>query len=68
MSDRQPEVQQILSQVEMELASMLAAGETGTVTVHVGGHQLQIECNAKRKQQPVRIEAAHVAYIKRLRS
>lgn len=51
-----PEITEILRQVETELAAMVMAGETGTVTVHCGRGDLLVEVTAKRKRDPVRIE------------
>lgn len=51
-----PEIAEILRQVESELAAMVLAGETGTVTVHCGRGDLSVEVTAKRKRDPVRID------------
>lgn len=63
-----PDVLKILAQVESELTAMMSNAETGTIIVYVGGNQLQLECNIKRKKEPVLLDSPHVAYIKRLRS
>jgi hypothetical protein len=52
-----PEVAEILAQVEAELMAMLQAGETGMITVHCGRGDMAVEVTAKRKRDPVRIEA-----------
>lgn len=63
-----PDVLEILAQVESEIGAIRSAGGTGTVTVYVGGNQLQLECNIKRKKEPVLSDSPHVAFIKRIRS
>jgi hypothetical protein len=53
MSQAQPtERAEILSQVDDELAALLAAGEVGTITVHCGVNQLLVEVN--RKREPIK--------------
>jgi len=62
-----PELRAILDQVETELAAMLLSGETGTVTVHLGGDQLVVKRNAERKYEPVRLSKPHMNVIRRPR-
>ena len=64
--DATSEIDAILQQVQSELQAMLAHGETGAVTVFVGGHQLQLEANVKRKLDPVRLVKRHMPLITRV--
>lgn len=65
MPQRTIAVEEILQQVEAELCAMIAAGVTGSVTVHYGSDQLVVKVNHERRLAPVRIEKAHWTIIKR---
>lgn len=65
MPQRTIAVEAILQQVEAELSAMIAAGDTGTVTVHYGSEQLVVKVNRERRLEPVRIEKAHLNIIRR---
>lgn len=52
------EVEQVLYQLRCELFALVVAGETGTLTTHVGPNHIVVEVNrklaeVKRKQKPV---------------
>ena len=51
-----PELAAIIEQVTREIATMMTAGENGTVTIHVGRADLHVEVERKRRHPPVRIE------------
>jgi hypothetical protein len=51
-----PELVAIIEQVRQEIATMMAAGENGTVTIHVGRADLHVEVERKRRHPTVRIE------------
>ena len=51
-----PELDAILEQVSSEIVAMMASGENGTVTIHVGRADLHVEVERKRRHQPVRFE------------
>jgi hypothetical protein len=53
-----PELVAIIEQVRQEIATMMAAGENGTVTIHVGRADLHVEVERKRRHPTVRIERA----------
>jgi len=59
-------IEDTLAQIRSDLTAMMAAGETGTVTVHCGGNQLQVEANAKRKREPVKFEQGRRGEVKRI--
>lgn len=62
-----PERQQILDQVEAELQRIQEAGETGTVTVHVGVDQMAVHANSVRKHDPVQVKQGHESLLTRVR-
>lgn len=53
---RTPELTAIIEQVAEEVAMMMAATESGTVTIHVGRADLHVEVVRKRRHDSVRIE------------
>lgn len=67
MATPPPEVQKILDQVQSELAAMILAGETGTVTVHCGVDQMTVKANPERRHEPIRLERARMNVIRRQR-
>lgn len=60
-----PELKAVLEQVEAELSAMLLAGETGTLTVHVGTDQMVVKANPERRHEPVRLSRARMSIIRR---
>lgn len=60
-----PELKAILDQVEAELTAMILAGETGSVSVHVGADQMIVKANPERKHEPVRLSRPHMNVIRR---
>jgi hypothetical protein len=60
-----PELKAILDQVEAELVAMVLAGETGSVSVHIGIDQMIVKANPERKHEPVRLSRAHMNVIRR---
>jgi hypothetical protein len=56
MSNAPPELAAIIDQVAAEIAAMMAVGENGTVTIHVGRADLHVEVERKRRHPTVKIE------------
>lgn len=50
-----PELVAILEQVASEIVAMMAADETGTVAIHIGRGDLQVEITRKRRHKSIRV-------------